>query len=115
MPEDDPDKCVGEDAQAVAAYIYDSFYSLQARARINPPTIDPARLTNRQYRESVADLVASFLDQKPAETKGGLEAQYYQSKGMNKKNKRELERVDERIDFEFGEGSPVESITADQF
>ena len=27
MPEDDPGKCVGEDAQKVAAYIYETFYS----------------------------------------------------------------------------------------
>ncbi|HXG12987.1 MAG TPA: c-type cytochrome, partial [Gemmataceae bacterium] len=27
MPVDDPGKCVGEDAEKVAAYIYDAFYS----------------------------------------------------------------------------------------
>jgi hypothetical protein len=27
MPEDEPEKCVGEDARKVAAYIYDAFYS----------------------------------------------------------------------------------------
>jgi PAS domain-containing protein len=34
---------------------------------------------------------------------------------MNKKEKRVLERTDDRIDFDFGEGSPVEGITSDQF
>src|SRR3954470_23319046 len=33
MPDDDPDKCVGPDAEAVARYIYDAFYSREARAR----------------------------------------------------------------------------------
>ena len=115
MPEDDPDKCLGEDAEAVASYIYDAFYSLQARARINPPTIDPARLTNRQYRESVTDLIATFLDPARPESTGGLEAEYYQSKGMNKKDQRKLERVDQRIDFDFGTNGPAEDIADDQF
>ena len=35
MPEDDPGTCVGADAQKVAAYIYDKFYSKAAQAR-NP-------------------------------------------------------------------------------
>src|SRR5215208_1606757 len=35
MPDDDPGKCVGEDAAAVANYIFESFYSLEARARKN--------------------------------------------------------------------------------
>ena len=34
MPEDAPGDCVGEDADRVAAYIYDSFYSKAARPAI---------------------------------------------------------------------------------
>src|SRR4051812_31499002 len=33
MPEDAPGDCVGEDAEQVAAYIYDAFYSKVAQAR----------------------------------------------------------------------------------
>src|SRR2546430_8596231 len=33
MPDDNPGKCVGEDAQAVARYIYETFYSREARLR----------------------------------------------------------------------------------
>ena len=33
MPDDDPRTCEGEDAQKVAAYIYDAFYSKTAQAR----------------------------------------------------------------------------------
>ena len=33
MPEDAPGDCVGEDAERVAAYIYESFYSKAAQAR----------------------------------------------------------------------------------
>src|SRR5215471_2642192 len=36
MPEDEPGKCSGEDAQQVAAYIYDAFYSPIAQARLRP-------------------------------------------------------------------------------
>ncbi|MCI0536679.1 MAG: DUF1592 domain-containing protein [Verrucomicrobiales bacterium] len=115
MPEDKPGTCVGENAKAVAAYIYDAFYSPEARSRNNPPKVDLARLTNRQYRESVADLIGSFRPVQQTTNTGGLRAEYFQSKGMNKKDKRVVERVDERIDFDFGLGSPAYDISADQF
>ena len=60
MPEDDPGTCVGEDAEKVAAYIHDAFYSPVAQARNKPPAIELSRLTVRQYRNAVADLVGSF-------------------------------------------------------
>ena len=139
MPEESPEECVGEDAAAVAAYIYDAFYSPAARARLRPPEILPSRLTNRQFRESVADLVGSFADESSEEygetprrrrgrgrrsapipeevlnAKEGLRADYYQSKGMNKKDKRSTVRIDTVIDFDFGEGSPAEDIAPEQF
>ena len=46
-----------EDADKVATYIHGAFYSPEARARSKPATIDFARLTVRQYRNTVADLV----------------------------------------------------------
>jgi mono/diheme cytochrome c family protein len=49
MPEDAPEKCQGPEADAVARYIYDAFYSRAARVRNNPPRVELARLTNRQY------------------------------------------------------------------
>ena len=33
MPDDAPGKCVGSDAEAVARYIFDAFYSREARLR----------------------------------------------------------------------------------
>ena len=60
MPEDEENLCVGDDAKAVAAYIYDAFYSLEARARNTPARIENARLTVPQYRSSVADLIGYF-------------------------------------------------------
>lgn len=61
MPEDDEDLCVGEDAELVAAYIYDAFYSEEAQARIAPPKRDLTRLTVPQFYNSVADVVEKFV------------------------------------------------------
>jgi mono/diheme cytochrome c family protein len=116
MPEEDPHLVVGEDAKAVAEYIFGAFYSPAARAgqvaEVRPAF---ARLTNRQFRESVADLLGSFSGvSHPGEGKG-LQARYFQSDGMNKKAKQVLEREDRALSFDFGEGPPVEGIAADQF
>jgi cytochrome c553 len=115
MPEDDPKRCVGDDARAVAAYLHDAFYSPEARARNHPVKVNPSRLTERQFRESVADLIGSFRPVRQTDRTGGLHAEYFQSKGMSKKEKKILQRVDSAIDFDFGEGSPVPEITPDQF
>lgn len=116
MPEDDPDILNAEESQRVADYIYTAFYSPQSRAKNTPPPKAAfARLTNRQFRESVADLIGSFgTPTTPGEGRG-LKAQYFQSDGMNKKAKKVLDREDTRLSFDFGEGPPVEGITADQF
>src|SRR5262245_36595230 len=37
MPDDAPEKCIGPDAEAVGRYIYDAFYSREARLRKHPP------------------------------------------------------------------------------
>ncbi len=62
MPEDEPGTCVGPDAEKVSAYMYDAFYSKAAQARnpMRPARIELSRLTVRQYRNAVADLVGSF-------------------------------------------------------
>lgn len=115
MPEDEPEKCSAEESQRVAEYIHGAFYSPEARARVQAPKHELTRLTNRQFRESVADLIGSFRPAvAPAEGRG-LQGEYFQSEGMNKKKNRAFQRKDERISFDFGEGSPGEGITADQF
>src|SRR5580765_3950912 len=89
MPDDDPGKCVGEDAAAVAKYIYDGFYSREARLRKNPPRIELLRLTNRQYLNSVADLLRHFTGEKDQELseEHGLKASYFASKEFNEKRR----------------------------
>ena len=131
MPEEKPEACVGEDALQVADYIYHEFYSPEARREKGlMPRVTLLRLTVPQYRNAVADLLGQFTpppssgqgrrgqDKKDDSEKlvePGLSAEYFQSKGMNKADKLLLERIDRSVDFDFGEGSPSEDITADQF
>jgi hypothetical protein len=123
MPKDSPQKCEGEDAQNVAAYIFETFYSKAAQDRNKPPRIELTRLTVRQYRNAVADLIASFrssaasprpsLPAEGNEAQGklgandqhGLRAEYFKSFGFRRGN-RVFERVDPEVRFDFGEAAP---------
>src|SRR5215510_12857004 len=101
MPDDAPEKCVGPDAEAVARYIYDAFYSREARLRNHPPRVELVRLTNRQYLNAVADLMKRFTgqDQPPGEERG-LRAIYYKSRDF-RGDKKAFERLDRQINFDF--------------
>ncbi len=105
MPEDDPDLCKGEDASAVARFIFDSFYSREARARNNPARVELVRLTNRQFVNTVADILRGFGPADPPfGSERGLRGSYRAGKrgdgGMN------FERTDPKVDFSFEKGSP---------
>ena len=115
MPDDEPEKCNAEESELIAQYIYGAFYSPEARARNHPPKHELARLTNRQFQESVADLIGSFRQSVLPGAGAGLKAEYFQSNGMNKKEKRIFEREDKALEFDFADGSPGEGITSDQF
>ena len=115
MPDDRKEKTSEADARAVAEFIHGAFYSPQARARNTPARIEFSRLTQRRYRESVADLLSGFAETRQTERSRGLQAEYFQSKGMNKKDKSALQRIDPIVRFDFGTNSPTPDITADQF
>jgi cytochrome c553 len=106
MPKDSKVKCTGEIAEKVAKYIYDAFYSRAAQARNKPARVELARLTVRQYRNAVADLVGSFRNPLALEEQRGLKATYFKSFGFGGNN-RVLERVDPTVHFDFGVTSPV--------
>ncbi|MGN6386173.1 MAG: DUF1592 domain-containing protein [Verrucomicrobiota bacterium] len=114
MPDDDPKKCVGPDAEAVAQFIYDSFYSKEARLRNHPVRVELAHLTNRQYLNSMADLFRPFNGgSESRSTNSGLKAVYYNSKNFDKA-KQITERIDPEIAFDFGEKGP-EGTTTNEF
>ena len=127
MPEDDPGKCVGEDARKVAAYIYETFYSKEAQARRKPPRIELARLTVRQYRNTVADLAGSFRAvatnrENSVSVSGlgaeqhGLQGEYFKSRRTFATIERVLERLDPAVQFDFGTSGPdPERFEANQF
>lgn len=115
MPEGEPEKCTGEAAAQVAAYIFETFYTAEARARFQPPRIELARLTVPQYRNAAADLLAAFTGRGQVDEKRGLEGDYYNARRFQR-DKRVFERVDPVIDFEFGAKSPdAEKIGVEEF
>lgn len=115
MPEDAPEKCVGEDARKVAEFIHSTFYSPIAQARIKPPRIELSRLTVRQYRQSVADLIGSFRGSDEWTADRGLRAEYYKSRRQRRED-RAIERIDQVVNFDFGEGTPdAQQIKPEEF
>jgi Protein of unknown function (DUF1592)/Protein of unknown function (DUF1588)/PA14 domain/Protein of unknown function (DUF1595)/Cytochrome C oxidase, cbb3-type, subunit III/Protein of unknown function (DUF1585) len=115
MPEDDPGKCVGEDAEKVAAYIYGAFYSKDAQARNKLPRIELSRLTVSQYRNAVADLIGSFRTPGRSDEQHGLRGEYFKSRRF-RNGERVLERVDPGVHFDFGTSSPdPEKLDVNQF
>ena len=104
MPEEDPDSCIADEAEAVAKFIYDGFYSAKAQARLNSARIELSRLTVRQYRESVAELVGTFRrDFYIPKEKRGIRAKYFASRYPTKE-KQLSEQVDDTVDY--GDGVP---------
>jgi hypothetical protein len=106
MPESDPGSLSAGEAKAVAGYIYDAFYSRLARDRNRPARIELARLTVRQYRNAVADLVGSFHGPAKWGEQRGLKGEYFSGRRFGG-NARILERTDPQVTFDFGTESPV--------
>lgn len=115
MPEDDPGTCVGPEADKVAAYIYETFYSRAAQAKHQTARIELSRLTVKQYRNAVADLVGTFRTTGRWDDKRGLRGQYFKSRRF-RENDRALDRIDPTVHFDFGEAAPdPEKFDPNQF
>ncbi len=115
MPDEHPEKCEGEEARLVSKYIFDAFYSPEARARNNPPRKELAHLTGRQFINSVTDLISYFQGSKNPGPSHGLKATYYKTRRTNNENK-VLERIDSSVDFNWGESSPdIETTKPEEF
>lgn len=105
MPEDDPGALSADEASKVAAYIHEAFYSAAARERNRPARIALSRLTVRQYRNAVTDLVGSFRAPQTWGEQRGLRAEYFDGRDF-RGNQRVIERRDPVVRFDFGTGTP---------
>ena len=116
MPEDDPSQVTGNSAKHIAETIHSSFYSLIAQDRNKKARLELSRLTVRQMRESLADIIGSFRSPHPkADKQRGLRAEYFDSRKFSKRSC-VLERLDPKIQFYFGEASPSpEKIQPERF
>jgi mono/diheme cytochrome c family protein len=105
MPPDMPGTCSEKDAERVATYIFKEFYSREAQVSRSAPRIETARLTGRQYSNTIADLIVAFFGLKPPEAGQGLRGSYatIDAKGDGKQV---FVRVDPEIRFDFGTSSP---------
>jgi mono/diheme cytochrome c family protein len=106
MPKEAPRKCTPEEAAKVAAYIYDAFYSKDAQTRNKPPRVELSRLTVRQYRNAVTDLIGSFRPAGHLDSQRGLQGEYFKNRHFRTAD-RVLERLDPEIRFDFGTAGPV--------
>lgn len=109
MPEDDPGSLSHEEAVAVSSYIHQAFYSTIARERNKPARVELARLTVRQYRQAVTDLIGRFGKQGERDGERGLKAEYFEGR-RRRRSTRSLSRVDAQVNFDFGTEPPVEEL-----
>ncbi len=114
MPEEEPEACVGDDAQAVAEYIHYRFYSEAAQIRNRPPRVGLARLTADQLRQSLADIFAKNEGIPGLSKETGVKGIYFDGARWKDENKK-IERIDAVIDFDFGHESPGEGIQPEEF
>ncbi len=116
MPEDDPAAVTGMAARQVADYIHTAFYSSLAQDRHRPARRELARLTVREFRETLADLIGSFRGRGPEDTNShGLRGEYFRSRDFNRQHL-VCEQVDPEIRFDFGiEGPDPERFSPHRF
>jgi hypothetical protein len=100
MPEDDPEKLDAAGSKKVAEYMYEAFYSPVAQAKLNPPRVELARLTVKQYRSAVADLVGSFRPVVKLDEARGLRGEYFNARNFRGGSKL-IDRVDPGVNFDF--------------
>ena len=106
MPEDKPGSCTGPNAEAVARFVHDSFYSREARARNRPARVELMHLTTRQHALAVSDLLKHFSPDDTKVSAGkGLAVVGYKSRNTRREDKA-LERLDRKVEFDFGKTRP---------
>ena len=107
MPKEDPGSLSAADAFAVSSYIHELFYSSIARERNRPARIELSRLTVKQYRNSMMDLIGSFRPAAiPSDKTKGIRGEYFKTRNFNKEDLAQS-RIDAEVDFDFKEESPI--------
>lgn len=94
-------------ANEIAKYMYDAFYSPIAQERVRPPRVTLQRLTVKQFRSALADLIGPEHQAMSGEP-GGVNGNYYKQRPWDDKN-RLIQRKDESINFDFGTKGPSEA------
>jgi cytochrome c553 len=115
MPEDKPGTLTADEARVVSAWIHDAFYSPVAQERIRPARIELARLTVRQYQNTVADLLAGFGPAVQPEAKRGLRAEFFNGGRRFREGSRIVDRVDETVKFDFGAAAPAPGVSDKEY
>jgi hypothetical protein len=115
MPDYDPDLVKGKEADAISRFLYESFYKKPELFK-KDSKVQLARLTNRQYRQSVTDLFGQF-EGHPTLNKSerGLKGKYYNAEGMNKRKKMHAEQVDSIIHFNYRDKAALEGMNPKKF
>ncbi|MCE2727617.1 MAG: DUF1592 domain-containing protein [Planctomycetaceae bacterium] len=116
MPEDDPTQVQAAAARHVAEYVHETFYSRIARDRNRPARAELCRLTVRQHRAVVADLIGGFRDAgPPLDGQRGLRGEYFHGRRFTPEDL-VFERIDPEVDFDFGvEGPDPERFQPNRF
>ncbi len=94
-------------ATEIAKYMYDAFYSPIAQERIRPPRVTLQRLTVKQFRNALADLIGPEHQALSGEP-GGMTGNYYKSRPWDDKN-RLIQRKDFTINYDFGTKGPSDA------
>lgn len=105
MPPDGP-KLSATEAKAVSRYVFDAFYSPIAVERNRPARVTVSRLTVRQFRNAVADLIGPYHAAINPSKQEGLRGQYYNGRNFDDKI-RVIDRVDPVVKFDFGTNAPA--------
>ncbi len=107
MPQADPGSLSKEDANKIATYVYDGFYSLAAREKNKPVRVELARLTVPQHKNAIADIIGSFRGNNTSVdlTKKGLKGEYFKNRNYGQ---RLIDRIDPEVDFDFKTAAPAE-------
>ncbi len=110
-------KCPAPIAAKISSYIHDAFYSPAARKKLvdrlgsKPQPPQPAaltRLTVRQFKNALSDLISGFHSAIPNSADHGLTGDYYKGRSRDQAS-RLIHRIDPEVRFEFGTEAPAKT------